>query len=331
MKPVLSLSTACLRALAVACVAAAAVQGTALAQTYPAKPVTLVVPFPAGGPTDASARIIGKALGTQLRQSVVIENRPGAGGTVGSLYVAKAAPDGYTLLWGGASTLAVAPALFSKLAYDPLTSFAHISFVSRSPHLLVARTGLPTRNLREFVAAAKAKPGSFNYGSAGNGSATHLTGELFKSTVGVNLVHVPYKGGGPALNDLLGGQIDLVFDAIPTLLPHIKAGKLVAYAITGKKRDPLLADVPTVAEELGVDFDAYSWFGLVAPVGTPTHITQRLSKDVETVLRDKEVRDQLSNTGFEVVGTSPEQFRDIITVELKKWTAVVKAANVTVD
>jgi tripartite-type tricarboxylate transporter receptor subunit TctC len=316
------------RLCAIACLAFTA---STQAQNYPVKPVTLVVPFPAGGPTDASARIIGKGLSGLLGQSVVIENRPGAGGTVGSLSVAKAAPDGYTLLWGSASTLGVAPAIYPQLAYDPLKSFAHISFVSRSPHLLVGRSGLPTRNIRELVAAAKAKPGTFTYGSAGNGSATHLTGELFKSTLGIDLVHVPYKGGGPALNDLLGGQIDLVFDAIPTLLPHVKSGKLVAFAITGKKRDPLLADVPTVAESLGVDFDAYSWFGLVAPAGTSTQITQRLSRDVETVLRDKEVRDQLGNTGFEVVGTSPEQFRDIIAAEVKKWTAVVKAARIMAD
>ena len=260
-----------------------------------------------------------------------MENRPGAGGTVGSAYAAKAAPDGYTLLWGGASTLAVAPALFPQLAYDPLKSFAHISFVSRSPHLLVGRTTLVPRTLRDLVTAAKAKPGGLNYGSAGNGSATHLTGELFKSTLGVDLVHIPYKGGGPALNDLLGGQIDLVFDAIPTLLPHIKSGRISAYAITGRKRDPLLPDVPTVTEALGVDFDAYSWFGLVAPAGTPAAITQRLSKDVEAILREKDVREQLGNSGFEVVGTTPEQFRDIISAELKKWTAVVKAARISAE
>jgi tripartite-type tricarboxylate transporter receptor subunit TctC len=313
---------------AIACVALA---GIAHAQTYPAKAVTLVVPFPAGGPTDASARIIGKGLAGQLGQPVVIENRPGAGGTVGSISVAKAPPDGYTLLWGSASTLGVAPALYPQLAYDPLKSFAHISFVSRSPHLLVGRAGLPARNLRELVAAAKAKPGVFTYGSAGNGSATHLTGELFKSTLDLNLVHVPYKGGGPALNDLLGGQIDMVFDAIPTLLPHVRSGKLTAFAITGKKRDPLLPDVPTVSESLGVDFDAYSWFGLVSPAGTPAPIVQRLSREVETVLRDKDVREQLGNTGFEVVGSSPEQFRDIISAEVRKWTAVVKAARISAD
>ena len=298
-----------------ACVAGAGIASYAHAQTYPTKPVTLVVPFPAGGPTDASARIIGKGLAGLLGQAVVIANRPGAGGTVGSIYVAKAPPDGYTLLWGGASTLAVAPALYPQLAYDPLKSFTHISFVSRSPHLLVARAGLPVRNLRELVAAVKAKPGAFTYGSAGNGSATHLTGELFKSTLDINLVHVPYKGGGPALNDLLGGQIDMVFDAIPTLLPHVRSGKLTAFAITGKKRDALLADVPTVAESLGVDFDAYSWFGLVSPAGTPAEIAQRLSRDVGAVLREKEVREQLGNSGFEVVGTTPEQFRDIIAAE----------------
>jgi len=301
------------------------------AQTFPVKPVTLVVPFPAGGPTDASARIVGKGLATLLGQSVVIENRPGAGGTVGSIYVSKAPPDGYTLLWGSASTLGVAPAIYPQLAYDPLKSFAHISFVSRSPHLFVGRATLPVKTVREFVAAAKAKPGAFTYGSAGNGSATHLTGELFKSTLDINLVHVPYKGGGPALNDLLGGQIDTVFDAIPTLLPHVRSGKLVGFAITGKKRDALLPDMPTVSEALGVDFEAYSWFGLVAPAGTPSAITQRLSREVETVLRDKDARDQLANTGFEVVGSSPEQFREIISAEVKKWTSVVKTARITAD
>ncbi|MFM9983460.1 MAG: Bug family tripartite tricarboxylate transporter substrate binding protein [Burkholderiales bacterium] len=323
----------CLNRIALSILAActAALPAFAIAQAWPAKPLTLVVPFPAGGPTDASARIIGKALAAPLGQSVVVENRPGAGGTVGSAYAAKAAPDGYTLLWGGASTLAVAPALFPQLSYDPLKSFAHISFVSRSPHLLVGRTTLAPRTLRDLVTAAKAKPGGLNYGSAGNGSATHLTGELFKSTLGVDLVHIPYKGGGPALNDLLGGQIDLVFDAIPTLLPHIKSGRISAYAITGRKRDPLLPDVPTVTEALGVDFDAYSWFGLVAPAGTPAAITQRLSKDVEAILREKDVREQLGNSGFEVVGTTPEQFRDIISAELKKWTAVVKAARISAE
>jgi len=312
-------------------VASLVTSAPAMAQAYPARPITLVVPFPPGGPTDASARIVAKGLGTRLGQQILVDNRPGAGGTVAPAGVVRAAPDGYTLLWAGTSSLAMGPALYRKLAYDPISSFTPISLVVRSPHLLVGRSDLPARDIKELVAQAKSMPGKFTYGSAGAGSSTHLTGELFKATFGISILHVGYKGGAPAVTDLLGKQIDMLFDAVPALLPHIKAGTMKAYAVTGTKRSPLLPDVPTVSEALGSDFDAYSWFGLVAPAGAPPEIVNKLVVELRAALADKEVHDQLAQAGFEVLGTSQEVYAETIATELRKWTAVVKSAGITTD
>jgi tripartite-type tricarboxylate transporter receptor subunit TctC len=317
--------------LAAAAVAGALLPAAANAQAYPSRPITLIVPFPPGGPTDASARIVAKGLGMRLNEQIVVDNRAGAGGTVAPATVARAAPDGYTLLWAGTSSLAMGPALYGKLGYDPIKSFTPISLVVRSPHLLVGRADLPARDIKELVALAKSEPGKLTFGSAGAGSSTHLTGELFKSTFGVNLLHVGYKGGAPAVTDLLGKQIDMLFDAVPPLAPHVKAGALKAYAVTGTKRSPLLPDVPTVTEMLGKDFDAYSWFGLVAPAGTPPEVVGKLTVELRAALADKSVREQLEVVGFEVLGTSPEVYAKTIASELGRWTRVVKTAGITAE
>jgi tripartite-type tricarboxylate transporter receptor subunit TctC len=299
------------------------------AQSYPTRAVTLVVPFATGGPTDLSARLVGKVLSQHLGQPVIIENKPGVGGSLGATLVSKAAPDGYTLLWGSASTLAVAPAIMPDLQYDALKSFEHVSLVARQPEFLAIRPDLAA-DLKALVAEAKRNPGKLTFGSAGNGSITHLTGEYFKAALGIDILHVPYKGGGPALNDLLGGQINMVFESISTLLPHVQAGKLKVVGVTSNRRDPVMPDVPTFAEALGVEFEAYSFFGLVAPRGTPANATNRLAQEVRKVVADEEVRQTMVRLGFEVMGTSPEEFRKFIASEVGKWTKVAKAKNITI-
>ena len=312
--------------------AAALLPSVTMAQAYPAaKPITLVVPFPPGGPTDASARIVARGLGAQLGQQIVVENRAGAGGTVGPGTVVNAAADGYTLLWAGTSSLAMAPSIYRKLPYDPIKSFTPISQVVRSPHVLVGRPDLQPSTIKELVDAAKAAPGKLSFGSAGGGSSTHLTGELFEATYGIDLLHVGYRGGAAALTDLLGKQIDMVFDAAPPLIAHIKTGALKAYAVTGVTRSPLLPEVPTVQEALGGEFDAYSWFGLVAPAGTPADIVTLLVEKLRLALADNEVRGQLTTAGFDVLGTTQAEFRDVIASELQKWTAVVKRTGIALD
>ena len=301
------------------------------AQNWPTKPIHLVVPFAPGGPTDASARVIAKSLESRLGQPVVIENRAGAGGTVGPVAVMRAPADGYTLLWAGTSSMAMGPALYRDLAYDPLKSFTPVSLVVRSPELLVGRSNLAPNNLKDLLVLAKAQPGKLTYGSAGAGSSTHLAGELFKSTFGIDLVHVGYKGGAPALADLIGKQIDLDIDTVATLVPHVKAGSIKAYAITGERRSALLPDVPTVREATGTEFDAYSWFGLVAPAGTPPDVVQKLGTALASGLADKEAHAALVDMGFEVMGTSGPEFGEAIASELKKWTAVVQKNGITVN
>ncbi|MCS6763288.1 MAG: tripartite tricarboxylate transporter substrate binding protein [Candidatus Protistobacter heckmanni] len=298
----------------------------ALAQAYPSKPVTIVVPFPAGGPTDASARLVGTVLAAKLGQPVVIDNRAGAGGTVGSASVARVPADGYTLLWGGTSSLAVAPALYKTLKYDPLKSFVPVGIAVRSPLLLAGSTGLKPATLKELAAYAKtAKP---TVGSAGNGSVGHLA-SLYLSEAGqFEMLHVPYKGGAPALTDLLGGQIDLMFDTAQYLYPKVKEGKIRAYATTSAKRYAMLPDVPTMVEIFGKSFEAYSWFGLVAPADTPKAVIHMLSEALLKAMDDPEVKRQLAATGMEPVNSSPEQFGKTIQADLQKWTGLVQHGNI---
>jgi tripartite-type tricarboxylate transporter receptor subunit TctC len=303
--------------------------GAALAQAFPAKPITLVVPFPPGGPTDSSARLFGKVMSERLGQPVIVDNRAGAGGTVGTTAVTRAQPDGYTLLWGGTSSIVVAPALYTNLQYDPVKSFTPVGLAVRGPLLLVSRPALGTNNLKELVAYSQGH--SLSVASAGTGSIDHLAAELFKKTAGVNWLHVPYRGGAPAMTDVMGGQVDLLFDTVTLLYPQIKAGKLRAYATTGTQRYAKLPDVPTVAEVLGKPFEAYSWFGLLAPANTPAPVVQKLAQAMADAAKDPDVVRQLEDLGLEPVGGTSAQYAQTIKTDLAKWSGIVKEANVKAD
>jgi tripartite-type tricarboxylate transporter receptor subunit TctC len=302
----------------------------ALAQTYPTRQVRIVVPFPPGGTSDILARTIGARLSAPLGQPVVIENRPGAGGNIAADHVAKSAPDGYTLIMG-TSSLAISQSLYKKLTYDLVQDFAPITQAVNYTNLLVVHPSAGVKSVDELLQLARAKPGSLTYGTAGNGTPPHMTGELFKAYTSVNIVHIPYKGGAPAIADLIAGQIPMMFDNVPPLLPHVRAGKIQALAVTSLARIAVLPDVPTL-HELGLkDFDAVGWNGLLAPAGTPRDIVARLNTEVVRVLRIPEVRDQLTSQGADIVGNSPEQFAAWIRAEVRKWAEVVKVSGAKID
>lgn len=302
----------------------------ALAQTYPTRQVRIVVPFPPGGTSDILARTIGARLSAPLGQPVVIENRPGAGGNIAADHVAKSAPDGYTLIMG-TSSLAISQSLYKKLTYDLVQDFAPITQAVNYTNLLVVHPSAGVKSVDELLKLARAKPGSLSYGTAGNGTPPHMTGELFKAYTSVNIVHIPYKGGAPAIADLIAGQIPMMFDNVPPLLPHVRAGKIQALAVTSLARIAVLPDVPTL-HELGLkDFDAVGWNGLLAPAGTPREIVSRLNTEVVRVLRSPDVRDQLTAQGADIVGNSPEEFSAWIRAEVKKWAEVVKVSGAKID
>jgi tripartite-type tricarboxylate transporter receptor subunit TctC len=301
----------------------------AAAQDFPSKPITLVVPFPPGGPTDSSARLFGKVMSERLGQPIIIDNRAGAGGTVGTSAVTRAQPDGYTLLWGGTSSIVVAPALYSNLQYDPVKSFTPVGMAVRGPLILVSRAEFPAKNLQELLAYSKSH--SLTVASAGTGSIDHLAAELFKNTADVNWLHVPYRGGAPAMTDVMGGQVDLLFDTVTLLYPQIAAGKLRAYATTGPQRYSKLPDVPTVAEALGKPFEASSWFGLLAPAGTPAPVAEKLAQAMSAAAKDPAVIKQLEDLGLEPVGGTPAEYAQTIKTDLAKWSQIVKLANVKPD
>lgn len=303
----------------------------AFAQAYPTKAIHLIVPFPPGGPTDIVGRLVGHKLTEGLGQPVVVENRAGAAGTVGSSAAAKAPPDGYTLLYGSTSTLAIAPSLYRDLAYDPRSAFAPISLVSRGAIIAAVNAQVPARTLQEFIALAKKGPGTLSYGSAGSGTPPHLAAELFKSVAGVDLLHVPYKGGAPAINDLVGGQVQAIFEGEVVLLPHIKSGGVRALAITGTKRDPQLPGVPTFAEAGLPRYDVYFWSGLVAPAGTPPQVIAKLNGVLVQALNAPDTRAALKHQGLEPAGTTPRQFAEFIAGEVERWGQVVKASGAKLD
>jgi tripartite-type tricarboxylate transporter receptor subunit TctC len=303
----------------------------AAAQAYPTKPITIVVPFAAGGTTDILARVIGEALKKELGQPVVIDNRAGAGGNIGAALAAKAVPDGHTLFMGTVGTHAINAALYKKLSFDPVKDFAPLTRVAMVPNLLVANPARPYKTVKELVAYARSKPGQVTFGSSGNGSSIHLSGELFNSLAKVDMIHVPYKGSAPAVTDLVGGQIDIMFDNMPSAIQHVRNGRLKAIAVTTAKRSPELPDVPTIAEAGVPGYEATSWFGMFAPAATPAPVVAKLNAALVKVLADADVKKKLAEQGAEPYSEKPEQFAEFIRKESAKWAQVVKAAGATVD
>lgn len=295
---------------------------------YPDKPITLIVPFAAGGPTDVTARIFGQAISTELGQPVVIDNKPGAGGTLGGAQAARAEANGYTLLWGGTSTLAVAPSLYTKLPYDPVKSFQPISRAVIGPLVLAVNTKLGVRNVTELVALAKEKKGALSFGSAGIGSIIHLTGELFKSLAGVEMLHVPYRGNAPVMTDLMSGQLDMAFVALGHMLPHIAKGDIRALAITSAQRNSLAPDLPTIAEEGYPGFESREWFGLVAPKGVSPEIITRLNTAFRNAAAQPSVQRDIGKLGYTSVQETATHFSAAMVTEARKWREVIVRAKV---
>ena len=304
---------------------------SALAQAYPTKPVTIIVPFAAGGTTDILARIIGQALTAELGQSVVVDNRAGAGGNIGGQAAAKAAPDGHTLFMGTVGTHAINASLYKKMPFDPVKDFAPLTRVANVPNLLVANPAQPYKSVKDLIAYAKANPGKVNFGSSGNGSSIHLSGELFKSLAKVDMQHVPYKGSAPAVTDLLGNQIGIMFDNMPSAIQHVRSGKLVPLAVTTAKRSPELPNVPTIAEAGVPGYEATSWFGMFAPAGTPAPVLAKLNAAIVKVLAQPDVKKKINEQGAEVYSETPEQFAAFIQAESVKWGKVVKESGASLD
>lgn len=319
------------RGLALAIALAVAVTGgSAMAQAWPNKPITLIVPFPPGGTTDVLARALGTQLSQSLGQPVIVESKPGAGATIGAAYVAKAKPDGYTLLVGAVHHT-IATSVYKKLPYDFQKDLAPITTVALVPNVLVVNASTPAKNLAELVALAKAQPGKLTFGSNGNGTAQHLIGTQFQSLTGAELIHVPYKGSGPLATDLLGGQIVMSFDTVTPVLQHIKSGKLRALGVTTAKRSSALPDVPTLDEAGLKGFNIGTWFGILAPVGMPKDITARLSAEMVKVIQSPEFRKRMDEIGAEPIGNSPDQMALQIKGETEKFAKLVKEGKVTVD
>src|SRR4051794_36422640 len=300
----------------------------AQAQTYPNRAITLVIPFAPGGSTSIVGRGIADKMSELLGEKVVVDNRPGAGGTVGTKAVARSEPDGYTLVLGYTGTLAIGPSLYKSVGYDPRKDFAPIGLIGNAPNSLVVNPSFPAKTLAELIAYAKANPGKVNFGSAGAGTASHITGEYFARAAGITLVHIPYKGTGPALTDLLGGHIPMAVAPIPASHANVAAGKLRALAVTSTARSSLLPDVPTVAEAALPGFDASLYYGLAAPAGTPRPIIDKLNKALRDALASDEVKKQLSNDGTEITPGTPEDYADFIDKDEKKWAGLVKASGV---
>jgi tripartite-type tricarboxylate transporter receptor subunit TctC len=313
------------------CAALAVFLSPALAQQYPTRPVRFVVPFAPGGSTDTLARTIGVKLADSLGQQVVVDNRPGANGDIGMMIVAKAPPDGHTILLGYIANLAIAPSLYAKLPFDPVMDYAHITQIATSPNVLTAHQSVPAKGLQELIALAKAKPGAINFASTGVASVGHLTGELLNNLAGMKMTHVPYKGGGQAIIDLLGGHVQVMFSGFSAAMPHIKSGKVRALAVTGIKRSPALAEVSTIAEQGFPGVEATAWYGVLAPAGTPKPVVTRLHGETVRILKLPDVSQRLNGLGFEIVGSTPEQFGAYIRSEIKKWEKVVKASGAKPD
>jgi tripartite-type tricarboxylate transporter receptor subunit TctC len=306
--------------------------GAAFAQSaYPSHSVTLIVPFPPGGGTDTGARIVAQKLGAKWGQTVVVENKGGAAGAIGADAVAKAKPDGYTIMMGNIGTQSINPSLYKKLPYDPNTAFAPISMVAELPLAMMVNPAVAAKTAKEFVALAKGQPGKLSYSSSGAGGAPHLAAEMFKEATGTFILHVPYRGGGPAISDLLAGHVQLSFMTVLEASGHIKGGKLRALAVTSNKRVAALPDVPTLAESLVPGFNSISWIGLLAPAGTPKEVVDKISADVREVLAADDVKSKLLELGAIPAGNTPAQFQQLITSDARRYAQVIKDKNITVD
>ncbi|THU04531.1 tripartite tricarboxylate transporter substrate binding protein [Lampropedia puyangensis] len=318
-------------ALASALMATAWLPQTAQAQDYPTKPITLVVPFSAGGTTDILARIIGQYLGEELGQSVVIDNKVGAGGNIGAQAAARAKPDGYTLFMGTVGTHAINASLYKKLPFDPVKDFQPLSRVALVPNLLVANPQQPFKTVAELIEYTKANPGVVNFASSGNGSSIHLSGELFKQMAGVDMQHIPYRGSAPAIADLLGNQVAIMFDNMPSAITHVRSGKLIPLAVTTAERSPELPDVPTIAEAGIPGYEATSWFGLYVTAGTPEPIVNKLHAALVKGLQDPKIVKKFAEQGSVAYSETPQEFAAFMASETTKWAQVVKTSGASVD
>ena len=300
------------------------------AQSYPVKPIKIVVAYPPGGPNDLSARTVGQKLSETLGQAVIVENRPGAAGNIGSQYVAVSAPDGYTLL-NGASALTIAPALIKKLNYDVVKDFAPISRTTVSSFVLAAHPSVPVNSIKELIALARTHPRRLNYASSGVGAPPHLAGELLKNMAKIDILHVPYKGVGQSISDLVGGQVDMMFASPPNAIPHVKSGRLKALGVSTAKRSPLLPDVPTIAESGLKGFEIGTWFGLLAPAGTSADIVNRLNAAIVKIVNSADFRERLSSQGLDPMGSTPAEFSAYIKAEVAKFSRLVQAAGIKAE
>jgi tripartite-type tricarboxylate transporter receptor subunit TctC len=314
-----------------ALLAALLFNAAAHAQAYPSKPVRLIVPFAPGGTTDVLARLVAQKLSDSLGQQFIIENKPGAGGNIGTELAVKSPADGYTLVMSFDGTMAINPNTYAKMPFDPQKDLVAVANVAQVPLLVVVHPGVAAKNIAEFVALAKASPGRINYSSAGHGSTGHLTGELFRARSGIEIVHVSYKGGGQAVQDLLGGQIQMLVTALPTVEGHLKGGKLRALAFTSARRVPGAPDVPTLAESGYPGMEVLSWYGILAPAGTPQEIVRRLNAEINRVLQVPEVRERLAALGTEPTGGSAEQFAQVIRADTARWAKVVSDAGIRIE
>ncbi|BDB28322.1 MFS transporter [Cupriavidus sp. TA19] len=303
----------------------------ALAGPYPDKPIRMVVPFPPGGTTDLLGRVLATRLSETLGQQVVVDNRPGAGGTIGSDVVAKAPADGYTLLFGTVGTQSINASLYKKLPFDTQKDFTPVALFAGVPNILVVNPNVPAKTVQELMSYARSHPGALNMGSAGNGTTNHLSGELFKSMAKVKIVHVPYKGSGPAMADLLANQVQLMFDNLPGSLPHVKAGRLRALAVTSATRSPALPDVPTMAEAGVTGYEADVWFGVVGPRNLPPEVVTRLSQEITRIAQDKSMRDKLVQAGASPLTSTQDQFSLRIRKDMEKWARLVKESGASID
>lgn len=315
------------RLLAVALAASAALPTVAAAQQYPVKAIRFIVPFAPGGPTDIMSRALAEKLTARLGQQIVVDNRGGAGGSIGTAIAARSTPDGYTIVIGHIGTLAINVSLYPRLEYDPVKDFAPISMIATLPLGLFVNANVPVKSVAELVALAKAKPGQINFGSAGNGSATQMAGAMFKTMAGIDIVHVPYKGNAASLVDLVAGRVQMMFSNLLTTAPHVKAGRLRAIAISTAKRSQQAPDLPTIAESGVPGYDYAPWYGILAPAGTPRAIVMRLNREIGQIINTPEMKERFRKQGIDLVTSTPEAFAELIRREIPKWREIVKKSG----